>query len=67
MTDFKNILNIYHNGDPLSDYDVSILLQHFQMLAELASENPDLKSIRPYTYMNLSRLQDITDARKEKR
>lgn len=67
MTDFKKSLAIYHSGEPLSDYDVTILIQHFQMLSELAFENPDLKSIRPYAYMNLSRLQDITDARKEKK
>lgn len=66
MTEFKNALEIYNSGDPLSDKDLTLLLGHFQALEKLVCINPELSAIRLYVFMNLRRLEDIGRARKEK-
>lgn len=66
MSKFEKALQVYNDGDPLSDGELGVLVDHFRRLELCVRENKELSAIRYYAFMNLNRLEEYVSARKEK-
>lgn len=59
----REIIEVFDDGDVLTDCEVLYLYDHFNALSVLVGANQSLKAIRYYAYLNEAKLRDIINAR----
>lgn len=67
MDNLKRALEVYNSGSPLSDAHLNLLVDHFRALEKCVTVNPELAAVRLYAFINLRRLEDYLDARRDKK